>query len=309
MDERAEQCKTRAEERGQKRKEAIQELLETAQALAEFEQETALELEIKHAQRKDDRQKASQAVMDLIDQKLEELDALDQPLDVEFVDAQEEVTETEKALDQAVNEAKCHQDAAQASTMHMKAQIERLQAQLQEQEVREAGLAAEAAKQQEELETRNKAAADLARRQSESAAAFDMVEPRADPERLPVINCAELVKSHPAGVEACGNMYQLLNRWRRQGAAIPFTFEELMAHSTAAKGAPALIKCLLGKQWAHWFAEDPAPNTTLPRQAVLSLLFTLERAKEQYDQQESAKQEAAALYEKLAEVSKKRRTQ
>ena len=136
-----------------------------------------------------------------------------------------------------------------------------------------------------------------------------MVEPRADPEKLPVINCEELGKSHPAAVEACGNMYQLLSRWRQMGAAVPFTFEEIMDHSMAAKGAPALIKCLLGKQWAHWFPENPLPHTTLPRQSVLSLLFTLERAKEQYDEQKATKQEAKASYEKLAEVSKKRRIQ
>ena len=64
---------------------------------------------------------------------------------------------------------------------------------------------------------------------------------------------------------------------------------------------------MLGEQWSHWFPVDSSPQVILPRQAVLALLFTLERAKEQYEEMEKAKTDAIANFLALAEKAKKRR--
>jgi hypothetical protein len=299
---------SKAEERASQRATWLLQLNQTVESLSEAVYEAEEDLCIKHAGKKIALSKAKSQVLDIFSTKLKELEsAQETTADVVFLDAQETAetteTETEKALSKAVEDAKTHQECAAASTANMQAQIENLQRMLEEQLKKEAMATAEA----ETQEALNKAIAESARKREESAIAFELVEPRADPETLPVINCTELGKAHPEAVAACGNLYQLLNRWRQMGAAVPFTFEEIITYSTAAKDAPTLIKRLLGKQWGHWFPDNPQPHTTLPRQAVLSLLFTLERAKEQYDEQEAAKQEAKESYEKLAETSKKRR--
>ena len=88
---------------------------------------------------------------------------------------------------------------------------------------------------------------------------------------------------------------------------MPFTFQDLIEHTVAAQEAPKLVRELLSNQWAHWFDEDVLPNKVVPRQAVLALLATLDRARDQYDGSEESRANALKGYLKLTEAAKKRK--
>ena len=94
---------------------------------------------------------------------------------------------------------------------------------------------------------------------------------------------------------------------RNAGAAEPFSFQDLISHTLAAQEAPKLVRELLSDQWAHWFAEDVPSSKILPRQAVLALLATLDRARDAYDGSEENRANALKGYTKLAEAAKKRK--
>ena len=316
MDDRAEQCQLKAKERAALRTQLVRDLLGAAQELETMAEEVATELEAQHGRRKVDRQAAATDVLDLISEKLEELEAKELAPDAVYQDAQEaeDATETEMALDEAVAASKSQLEAANASATEMKARIAQMQVQLEEQQKKEAEAAGLAAQQQEvEKAAAEHAATERAKnaKQKEisarATAEFELVAEAADPDTLPVINCEEMKKDNPSAAVACGDLFQLLCRWRQMGAAVSFTFEDVINHSVAAAEAPEMIRRMLGEQWALWFVANPAAQTTLPRQAVLALLFTLERAKEQYEEMEKAKTDAIASFLAIAERSKKRR--
>ena len=70
------------------------------------------------------------------------------------------------------------------------------------------------------------------------------------------------------------------------GAAIPFTFQDLVKNTNAAADAPKMVR---------------------PRQAALTLLASLEKAKDKYVNAEKAKEAAKQSFERIADASKKRR--
>jgi hypothetical protein len=140
-----------------------------------------------------------------------------------------------------------------------------------------------------------------------AAAEFEMISFKADPDALQEIDVEHLKANNPDALVATGNLFFLLNRWRQMGAAISFSFEDLMMHSLAAGDAPQLMKGLLGEQWKLWFPPEVKKEAIIPRQAALVLLSTLERAKHQYEDAEAAKAKAQTDFEAISQRSGKRR--
>ena len=266
-----------------------------------------------------------------VDVAMLDIEEPDPALDAMFEDAQEvhEPTETEKELDRAVAEAKAHQECAEASAADMQAQIGRLQIMLQEQQTKEAQEVIERTKKEEaaaaaataaaaagaaaaaEQAAVSKAAADhaaaLAFKLAQTTESFEMISFLADPDTLTDINIEHLKENNPAVLEATADLYFTFNRWRQMGAAIPFSFGDLIGNSKAAADTPKLIQDLLGGQWKLWFKTNAATDTILPRQAVLTILASLEKAKDKYENAEKAKEEAKQCFDRIVEASKKRR--
>ena len=108
-------------------------------------------------------------------------------------------------------------------------------------------------------------------------------------------------------LQATGDLFFVLSKWRNAGAAVPFTFQDLINHTVAAAEAPKLVRELLGDLWGCWFGEDVLPNKIVPRQTALALLATLDRARDQYDGSEEARANALNGFKSLAEAAKKRK--
>jgi hypothetical protein len=351
QDDNARSCELNALERARKRRELMDEMESSLDRLRLEENQAVADLDVQHTKRAQERQAFGEAVINLIDKKLQEEETVP---DVDFLDAEEApegTTDTERALNAALNESKAHQEAASAAATYMQDQITRLQMELAVQQEKDKEAAAEAVKGQAEAKALAKAAADhatsqmqsklaaveaevaaasaaaasqmqvkLAAVEAEAAAAsaartreekfalqFETISVHADPDALEVIDVESLKENNQELLKAAGNLFFILNRWRQLGAAVSFSFEDLTQHTLAGQEVARLMKTLLGTQWKLWFEPDPSLDTVVPRQAALSLLHTLERAKNEYESSEETKKTAQDSFTVIAETSKKRR--
>ena len=329
QDDNAKACESKAMERTLKRRELIDEIESTLDRLRLEENQAVIDLDVQHTKRGQERRAFGEAVIALIDEKLEEEDHVPDVIFQDAVESPEAATETERALDAALNESKTHQAAASAAASQMMEEITRLQLQLAAQQEVDEAAAAESAKNQADAEAVAKAAAEhasaqmqarLAAVEAEAAAAaatrareetiarqFEAVSVHADPDTLDVIDVESLKENNQLLLKAAGNLFFILNRWRQLGAAVCFSFDDLVKHTLAGKEAPRLMKTLLGLQWKLWFEPDPDHDTVIPRQAALCLLATLERAKNDFEVSEESKKTAQESFTVIAESSKKRR--
>ena len=276
-----------------------------------------------------------------IDQEISDEETVPDPsLDIVFEDAQEELpaeaTQTERALEAAVASSIVHQKEAQATAASMKDQIATLQKLLEEQQQKEDAAERKALKEQQEIQEQSNAVArhaaaaaakaerdaaaavadaavqvaaakETAAKIEAQAAAFEVISYAADPDLLKNIDVEHLKENNPDALVATGDLFFTLHRWRQMGAAVPFTFHDLIQHTKAAADAPRIVQEILGEQWSLWFGENPDPAVVLPRQSVLTLLASLEKAKDQYENAEKAKEEAKQIFDRLLDASKKRR--
>ena len=136
---------------------------------------------------------------------------------------------------------------------------------------------------------------------------FEEISDDADFDALPEIDIEHLKTMNPLALQATGDLFFVLSRWRNAGAAMPFTFQDLTEHTVAATEAPQLVRELLAEQWACWFANDVPAEMVVPRQAALALLATLDRAKDQYDGSEEIRANALQGFKKITEAAKKRK--
>ena len=111
-----------------------------------------------------------------------------------------------------------------------------------------------------------------------------------------------------------GQAYELLVGWRRAGESVPFSFNDLISHTSFASDIALTMRATLGETlWKKWFAEDPAPTTTVPKQITLLFLGALERLKQSWENEQAVAQQIAAesanAYVELCGTVKKRRAQ
>jgi hypothetical protein len=124
----------------------LKKIAQTVTTLQEAAESAVTDLSSQHEARAKAKAKWRVEVRKLINDKLAEIDDAADAEDM-FVDAVDSEadpvsTETEKALDSAVEEAKAYQQSAEAYAVNMKDQIERLQAQLKEHQEKEEAAAA-----------------------------------------------------------------------------------------------------------------------------------------------------------------------
>jgi hypothetical protein len=111
-----------------------------------------------------------------------------------------------------------------------------------------------------------------------------------------------------------GQMHQLLQSWNEAGAVIPFTLNDLICNTKFGKESTMVLRSMLGSLWTRWFpAGEPEPMSTVPRQAAILCLQSLDRLKQSWmEEQQVASvitQEAAGSYSRMCGTLKKRRSQ
>jgi hypothetical protein len=334
----AERGKLKALNRAEERLKNITTLEEYVVELRGEATDKFTEAKIAHDKRAAEKATLVAGVDALLCEKLRELrvvDEMDIQGDGDFEDTISEPDLDTLAAAEMINSMK-HQREAKETAAAMMEQIASLQAKLDEQikkETVEAERAELAKREQEELQAQNTAAAQklaaataaatAASADAQAAAAtaaaaasaavaataqeFEEIAPDADFDALPEIDIEHLKKANPAALLATGDLFFVLSKWRNAGAAVPFTFQDLIEHTVAALESPKLVRELLADQWSHWFEEDVHGSKILPRQAVLALLATLDRARDQYDGSEENRVNATNGYKKLAEAAKKRK--
>ena len=109
-----------------------------------------------------------------------------------------------------------------------------------------------------------------------------------------------------------GQLYQLLAAWAAAGAVTPFSFQDLINHTSMAADAPLFVRTALGSKWSMWFSTDPGAHALIPRQVGQLLLQSLEKLKAQWQGDTSREQIAKQgedSYAAVAGEAKKRRAE
>ena len=109
-------------------------------------------------------------------------------------------------------------------------------------------------------------------------------------------------------LEVCGRLHRILGQWVGNGACIPFSVEELRAHTQAGTTLEEILPALLGNAWARWVPADADVPSVVPRQAALHLHRALECLGRRCAELAQAGADAAGCYEELAASHKRRRT-
>ena len=107
-------------------------------------------------------------------------------------------------------------------------------------------------------------------------------------------------------------LYQLLTVWSTAGAATPFTFQDLIAHSMMGSDAPLFVRTALGTKWTQWFSADPGLAHIVPRQVAQLLLASLEKLRAQWQEDEARDniaEQGRTSYAAMVGIAKKRRAE
>ena len=150
-----------------------------------------------------------------------------------------------------------------------------IQAQAQA-EMAAAAAAAETRRQQQEEELRKAAELRAVTKAFELTALVTL-------EQLPALSAPT-----PSQLQHQGQLHQLLSSWSAAGSATPFTFQDLITHTSMAANAPFFVRTALGSRWSEWFpSADPGPAQVVPRQVAQLLLKSLGKLKTQWQKHET----------------------
>ena len=115
----------------------------------------------------------------------------------------------------------------------------------------------------------------------------------------------------PCQLQHQGQLHQLLYAWDAAGAGTPFTFQDLITHTSMSTEAPPFVRAALGTKWSAWFAEaDPGTSQVVPRQVARLLLQSLEKLKTkwlEHETKEAIAESGNTSYTAMAGEAKKRR--
>ena len=104
-------------------------------------------------------------------------------------------------------------------------------------------------------------------------------------------------------------LYQLLATWSHAGASTPFSFQDMITHTTMGADAPLFVRAALGSKWSLWFVPDPIPTQIIPRQVSQLLLLSLEKLKAQWQDAVIAQGNEEDAFVALERTAKKRRAE
>ena len=296
MQAREDRVKATATAATRRKEERHASLRKMAQELEDFVKELAgaeEALKKEHEERAKNRAEFQEKVLQLYDQRMGEARARGPSAPGNPATAVDETHQLQQRLQAQQHAATSAQQAAGAAERVARdtaSQLRQLQQELE---------AAKAAGQREVQKRREEAAAQEA---------FQLYVPEVRVDNLPLLT----MPSSTEKLFAHGQLHQLLQSWSDAGAAIPFSFNDLTAHTTFAAECPMVIRSILGTQWPKWFVENPGATQTVPRQAAIMCLQALDKLKQAWldhlEVQTKIAAEAAGTYTSMCGTVKRRRS-